>query len=690
MFLMFVLLFAFANNQATYTITSAQFDQCDSNNKGVLELTLKSENPITVPLDFVLTLTGAKEIQAQCVMESVPTYKPIVAPTEKPVKPGKDDTEELIEIPETGKEATDEKKQSTDKTEPLESTLKDTDETKKSTDKTEPLESTLEDTDETKKTTTKVEEPLESTLDDTEETKKTTTKVEEPIETGLEDTDEIKKSTAKVEEPIETGIEDTDEIKKTTTKVEEPIKTGIEDTDEIKKSTAKVEEPVESNLEDTDVTKQSTAKVEEPVESNLEDTDVTKQSTTKVGEPVESNLEDTDVTKQSTAKAEEPIETTSEATDETLETSVESTAKATKSSDEATSEQSSDFISDTADATDQEALDSTNNLRRLMGSYEYSVTVTCSFEPPEQEGSYKLEKTDSNIEISGDIALSLIPCLSQDQASERANIALSFRQVNKFDKTKFIFWFYALTSHIITDESFTIKFYIYLLKGLTRAPERVEVTCQIQSGANAEETRVGIYPVSFQCSLPEGTSHDEYDSLEIDSSDDVAGFPTNSTFLNPVLTDEAITNGDVQDAADVEIPTFVEIKDDTLNFDLQKGAMEMSIPFTNEDLVKDKIHKTFEIPLLYPSGISLWGKILSFLNGLLNIEFEIKGVIDNQPLIWEQSVISIDGDELFVMPSFKTEAINTDGYTETKEEEEEEELASDKKPEEGSDKSPEE
>jgi hypothetical protein len=156
-----------------------------------------------------------------------------------------------------------------------------------------------------------------------------------------------------------------------------------------------------------------------------------------------------------------------------------------------------------------------------------------------------------------------------------------------------------------------------------------------------------------------------------------------------VLTDEAIANGDVKDDENTEIPTFVEIKDDTLNFDLEKGAMEMSIPFTNEDLVKDKIHKTFEIPLLYPGGISLWGKILSFLNCLLNIEFEIKGVIDNQPLIWEQSVISIDGEELFVMPSFETEAITTDGYTET-EEEEEEELASDQKPEEGSDKLPEE
>ena len=542
---MFVLLFAFASNQDPYTITAAQFDQCDSNNKGVLELILKSENPVTVPIDFTLTLTGDKEIQAQCKMENIPTDKPIIPSSEGPMKPG---SEGLSQIPETGKFVTDELKTNTEQV--FDSTLENSDKAKSSDEET--FDSSLENSDEAKPSDKK-EDTFDSTLENSEKPK--------------------------------------------------PFPTD------------------EFNPEGT--------KEPKPLDSEKEEPSGLVPDSTK----------------------------------------------------------------DDGDLSDQDALYSTDTIgksRRLQAkAYEYSVT--CTFEPPEKEGSYKLNKTDANIGISGDIALSLIPCLSQEQADARANIFLSFRQVNKFDKVNFKFWFYALTPKIIKDTTFSIKFYIYLLKGFTRAPQPVQVTCPIKNGANAEESTLGIYPVAFECSLPDGTSHDGYDSLEIDSSDDVAGFPTNPTFLNPVLTDKAIENGDVKDAAKSEIPTFVHIADDTLNFDLKKGAMEMKIPFTNKDLIKNKIHKTFEIPLAYPSGVKLLGKILRFLDKFLYIVFEIKGVIDNQPLIWEQNIITIGGDELFVMPGFKTEAITTDGYTENPEEEEEEkELTSDQGPEEGSDKLPEE
>jgi len=542
---MFVLLFAFANNQDPYTITAAQFDQCDSNNKGVLELVLKSENPVTVPIDFTLTLTGDKEIQAQCKMENIPTDKPIIPSSEGPMKPG---SEGLSQIPETGKFVTDELK----------------------TNKEQVFDSTLENSDKAKSSD------------------------EETFDSSLENSDEAKPSDKK-EDTFDSTLENSEKPK--------PFPTD------------------EFNPEGT--------KEPKPLDSEKEEPSGLVPDSTK----------------------------------------------------------------DDGDLSDQDALYSTDTIgksRRLQAkAYEYSVT--CTFEPPEKEGSYKLNKTDANIGISGDIALSLIPCLSQEQADARANIFLSFRQVNKFDKVNFKFWFYALTPKIIKDTTFSIKFYIYLLKGFTRAPQPVQVTCPIKNGANAEESTLGIYPVAFECSLPDGTSHDGYDSLEIDSSDDVAGFPTNPTFLNPVLTDKAIENGDVKDAAKSEIPTFVHIADDTLNFDLKKGAMEMKIPFTNKDLIKNKIHKTFEIPLAYPSGVKLLGKILRFLDKFLYIVFEIKGVIDNQPLIWEQNIITIGGDELFVMPGFKTEAITTDGYTENPEEEEEEkELTSDQGPEEGSDKLPEE
>ena len=552
MFLMFVLLFAFANNQDPYTITAAQLGQCDPNNKGVLELILKSENPVTVPFDFTLTLTGEKEIQAQCKMENIPSDKPIIPSSEGPVKPG---SEGLSQIPETGKLATDEIK--TNKEKVSDSTLENSDETKSSDKKEATFDSTLENTDEIK-SSDKKEETFDSTLENSEKPK--------------------------------------------------PFPS-----DKINPEGTKEPKPFDSDKSDF-----------KPSDEKEEPTGFISDSTKDEGE-----------------------------------------------------------------LSDQMALDSTNTIdkSRRLESKAYEYSVTCTFEPPEMEGSYKLDKTDTNVGISGDIALSLIPCLSQEEAGARANISLSFRQVNKFDKENFKFWFYALTSKIIKDTTYSITFNIYLLKGLTRDTKLIGITCPIKNGTDAEESPLGIYPVSFECSLPEETQRDGFDSLEIDSSEDVAGFPTNSTFLNPVLTDEAIENRDVKDAAEMEIPIFVEIEDDTLNFDLEKGAMEMKIPFTNEELAKDKIHETFEIPLAYPSGVTLIGKILRFLDKFLYIEFEIKGAIDNQPLIWEQNIVTIGGDELFVMPGFETEEITTEGYTENPEEEEEEkELTSDQGPEEGSDK----
>ena len=76
------------------------------------------------------------------------------------------------------------------------------------------------------------------------------------------------------------------------------------------------------------------------------------------------------------------------------------------------------------------------------------------------------------------------------------------------------------------------------------------------------------------------------------------------------------------------------------------------------------------MPLAYPIGVTLIGKILSFLDHIITIEFAINGKVDNQPLIWEQTVISIEGVELFVMPGYETEPITTEGFNHTSSEEE--------------------
>ena len=88
--------------------------------------------------------------------------------------------------------------------------------------------------------------------------------------------------------------------------------------------------------------------------------------------------------------------------------------------------------------------------------------------------------------------------------------------------------------------------------------------------------------------------------------------------MNPALVDEAIESGELQDAENAAVPTYVEIKEDDLKFDLEKGTFNMEVPFSVE-LDFDITGKTFEIPLVYPSGVMIIGNILSFLNNMLSI-----------------------------------------------------------------------
>ena len=78
--------------------------------------------------------------------------------------------------------------------------------------------------------------------------------------------------------------------------------------------------------------------------------------------------------------------------------------------------------------------------------------------------------------------------------------------------------------------------------------------------------------------------------------------------------------------------------------------------------VNDIVGQTFEIPLTYPGGINLEGTIIKYEDASLTIRFGIYGEINSLPLIWEQTVISINGQELFVLPAYKTSYITTKGY----------------------------
>ena len=139
---------------------------------------------------------------------------------------------------------------------------------------------------------------------------------------------------------------------------------------------------------------------------------------------------------------------------------------------------------------------------------------------------------------------------TKKQALERAGLRLSFRLVNDIDFSKHTFKFYGFTSISKPAEEITIS--IYLLNGETKSPTPVESKCTLETSV---PDGITLYPVSYLCSLPDNT---EYDSIEISSSDDIAGFPTNDTLLNPNKTQAAIDKGIIKiDVSDVEnIPTF--------------------------------------------------------------------------------------------------------------------------------------
>ena len=173
--------------------------------------------------------------------------------------------------------------------------------------------------------------------------------------------------------------------------------------------------------------------------------------------------------------------------------------------------------------------------RRLQE--DESFLSRCTFVAPKKPGNYKLTlENGSEFKIDGEISVNLTPCVN---AIERLNIALSFRQVNQFNIQQNQFMFFGLTSKSI-ESGYWFIFYIYLMKGAEKKSEPLEANCTIVNPVIVGTS--GIMPAAFECKF-EPIEQIDYESIEIESSDYVAGLPANKTLLNPHLVDEAIGQG---------------------------------------------------------------------------------------------------------------------------------------------------
>ena len=256
---------------------------------------------------------------------------------------------------------------------------------------------------------------------------------------------------------------------------------------------------------------------------------------------------------------------------------------------------------------------------------------------------------NNNVLIILSILVLVVGQISEETASQRTQINLSFGQANNFIKDAGIFFFYGFSADEISND-YKFNFLIKLIKDGT-ASETVESTCNSQSGKKFDDS--GIYTNQFICNLP---GNKDYDSIEIDSSASIAGLPSDPNLLNPQLTQTLIDNKSLNKIdTDSQPPQFVEqqVIDYT---NVGNGLLEFTINLRHADQ-NIEVGQSFYIKLLYPSGIILKFIITEINELTIKLNCEIEGEVIDQRLYVEQTTIVADGKYLFVLQGFQTEKI---------------------------------
>jgi hypothetical protein len=232
-----------------------------------------------------------------------------------------------------------------------------------------------------------------------------------------------------------------------------------------------------------------------------------------------------------------------------------------------------------------------------------------------------------------------------EEAADRANIKISFRQLSQYESTTELVTFvlYTLVSDQIS-KGLEIKLFINLIdmEG-EREEETKEVGCSLKEDVLPQEGE--SLQGTFECSLAVSK---EYYSFRLNYSDDIAGIPDDEVLLDPKLTEEAIRDGLLLDyslpenqAADKIPATFttINIKEDTCKSNgkfLIEGTLSKEI---TSDL-------RFTIPLIYPDGISADCNLLTKEKGESQISCQVDRNIEGDFVVFEQTIIKDGPSEI--------------------------------------------
>ncbi len=324
---------------------------------------------------------------------------------------------------------------------------------------------------------------------------------------------------------------------------------------------------------------------------------------------------------------------------------------AEEGSDNPESQNSENLISDT--------IAEENQGRRLMSDSTTVLQSVCTLEGQLHNADwFTISTADNGLEFDEWTGLYLYHCYTKEEGLKRAKISLSFRQVSGFNFAQKVFYFYGLTTENIKAE-FTISFFVFLITGDDRGKSPIEINCTSGEAVEVDD----IAPIQFECKLPEL----EFDSIEIAYTNYVGGLPTDKTLLNPFKTDEAIKNGTLIDLSNVPAPQLLDFGDEPIENrfnaeEASEGIIKLTLPLGGIDKTLIKVGKSFEIFFTYPNNVFITFYIDAITGDAFTLKGFIFGKLDHQPLVFEQTVVSIDGVELFVLPGFSTPDITTEGF----------------------------
>ena len=296
--------------------------------------------------------------------------------------------------------------------------------------------------------------------------------------------------------------------------------------------------------------------------------------------------------------------------------------------------------------TDVEILDKTDNEHMTDGFTKPTESIYSNENLEIKTNEFHEENITNDIKNYEDESL--------QNAKYKANITLSFRQINKFK----------------TEEN-SIGFYLYCIttKDLHfDAPINISVNLIKKSGEKEESSRIAkciliksvfiseaySAPAEFKCEISYIPGN-EYYSLRYNNSEYISGIPNDEYALNPKLTEEKINKGEfidysLENNSMIITPVFSY---DIISMPPTIDNYIFSFNGTLSGALPPQINTNFTMPLSYPIGVtfSCWfDKVdTGFNNATISCISDRN--LKNVSVIIEQNIIRKNDKDYFSLKS---------------------------------------